>query len=202
VVANFELNLYRDALLRLHDHICPRQILGLRMGLYGAALLNVDVPQMGKRLLAFVETSGCFADGLSVATGCTFGHRTLYPIDYGKVAVTLVDCQTEQAIRIAPHRDSRAQALQACPSERSHWHSYLAAYQILDDEVLLTAQPVTINLSLKKLISQAGYRVVCEVCGEEILNEREEWRNGLVLCRACASDAYYTPISLKISAKQ
>jgi formylmethanofuran dehydrogenase subunit E len=56
-----------------HAHLCPRQVLGLRMGLLGGHLLRLEVPQTGKRLLTFVETDGCAADGVSVATGCTVG---------------------------------------------------------------------------------------------------------------------------------
>ncbi|HVO68573.1 MAG TPA: FmdE family protein [Aggregatilineaceae bacterium] len=197
----FDFEAYRESLAQMHDHICPRQILGLRMGLYGAALLNFTVPQTGKHLLAFVETNGCFADGIAVATGCTLGHRTLYLMDYGKVAITLVDTQTGQAVRVAPHQESRRRALEACPDTRSHWHAYLEAYQILDDEALLVAQPVTLNLALDRLISQPGRRVVCEGCGEEILNEREVRVGDTLLCRACAGEAYYLPTHLRVPAE-
>src|SRR5258708_35932390 len=104
------------------------------MGIDGAAFLKVDVPQASKRLSAFVETNGCFADGVTVATGCSLGHRTLYLMDYGKVAVTLVDKEVGQAIRLAPRAEVRRRALEICPNARSHWHSYLEAYQILEDE--------------------------------------------------------------------
>src|SRR5713226_1654992 len=142
MMTRFSLDSYRDRLLNLHDHLCPRQVLGLRMVIYGASLLNVPIPQCDKRLLAFVETNGCFADGVAVATGCALGHRTMYLMDYGKSAVTLVDSQTGQAVRLAPHKESRSRALERCPGEQSHWHSYLAAYQVLSDEDLLVAQPV------------------------------------------------------------
>ena len=122
---DFRLTAYSDALLKLHDHICPRQILGLRMGIYGADLLKVDVPQTNKRLLAFVETNGCFADGLTVATGCSLGHRTLYLMDYGKAATTLVDTETERAIRIAPHPECRNRAIRAITDASNHWDAYL-----------------------------------------------------------------------------
>jgi formylmethanofuran dehydrogenase subunit E len=49
------------------------------------------LPQNDKRLFAFVETDGCFYDGVAVASGCWVGHRTLRLMDYRKVAVTIVD---------------------------------------------------------------------------------------------------------------
>ena len=53
----------------MHKHLCPRQILGVRMGIVAAQLFPLELPQKDKRLLAFVETDGCFADGVSAATG-------------------------------------------------------------------------------------------------------------------------------------
>ncbi|MGQ9850725.1 MAG: FmdE family protein [Aggregatilineaceae bacterium] len=179
----------------LHAHLCPRQVLGVRMGLLGGRLLGLDVPQTGKRLLAFVETDGCAADGVAVATGCTVGHRTLRVIDFGKVAVTLVDTQTERAVRIAPSPHSRTQALDYAPEARSRWHAQLAAYQIMPDDELLIARPVVLRVSLEALLSKPGRRVTCEACGEEIINEREVVREGTVLCRACAGERYYDPLA-------
>lgn len=179
----------------LHAHLCPRQVLGVRMGLLGGRLLGLDVPQTGKRLLAFVETDGCAADGVAVATGCTVGHRTLRVIDFGKVAVTLVDTQTERAVRIAPSPHSRTQALDYAPEARSRWHAQLAAYQIMPDDELLIARPVVLRLSLEALLSKPGRRVTCEACGEEIINEREVVHEGTVLCRACAGERYYDPLA-------
>jgi len=46
-----------------HGHLCPGQVLGVRMGLYAQESFPFPFPQKDKRLLAFVETDGCFADG-------------------------------------------------------------------------------------------------------------------------------------------
>jgi len=99
-----------EASAALHRHLCPRQVLGARMGMLAAHELNLDLPQSGKRLLTIVETDGCFADGVSVATGCWIGRRTLRVEDFGKVAATFVDTQTGRAIRIAPRHDARTAA--------------------------------------------------------------------------------------------
>ncbi|RMG81603.1 MAG: formylmethanofuran dehydrogenase, partial [Chloroflexi bacterium] len=47
-----------------HNHVCPRQVLGVRMGVLAAKLFDLPLPQTNKRLLAIVETDGCFADGV------------------------------------------------------------------------------------------------------------------------------------------
>ncbi|MBX3081393.1 MAG: TraR/DksA C4-type zinc finger protein [Anaerolineae bacterium] len=170
------------------------------MGLYGAAKLNIEVPQANKRMIAFVELNGCFADGVAVATGCTLGHRTMYLMDYGKTAVTLVDSKTNAAVRIAPRADSRERALALCLNAKSKWHAYFEAYQQLDEDELFTIEPVTMNLDLTNLISRAGHRVTCEECGEEIINEREVRKDGRVLCLACAGSAYYVTNDVAIAA--
>ena len=82
-----------------HKHLCPRQVLGARIGLAGGIALDLPLPRQDKRLLVIIETDGCFADGIEVATGCTVGHRTLRVEDYGKIAATFIDVKTEQAVR-------------------------------------------------------------------------------------------------------
>lgn len=175
----------------MHRHLCPRQVLGARMGMYAGELLGLKLPQTNKRLYVFVETDGCFADGVSVATGCWLGRRTMRLIDEGKVAATFVDTQTGNAVRIAPHPNTRTLARQYAPDARSRWHAYLIAYQLMPVTDLLVAQPVTLTVDLKAIISRNGIRTTCERCGEEIINAREIIHDGQVVCRTCAGDRYY-----------
>jgi formylmethanofuran dehydrogenase subunit E len=174
-----------------HDHLCPRQVLGVRMGMYAGELLELDLPQSDKRVFAFVETDGCLIDGITVATGCAVGHRTMRVMDYGKSAATFVDTLTERAIRIAPSRESRTRAFAYAPHAPDKWHAQLEAYQVMPNAELLSVQEVTLNVSLAAIISRHGMRVVCEQCGEDVINEREIYRAARVLCRACAEGAYY-----------
>ena len=60
-----------------HSHLCPRQILGVRMGLYGMKISAFDQAPVKKRLLVIVESDGCFADGIIAATNYTVGYRSL-----------------------------------------------------------------------------------------------------------------------------
>lgn len=177
-----------------HKRLCPRQVLGVRMGLLGARLLNLDRPDADKRLLVIIETDGCFADGISAATGCTIGARTLRVIDHGKVAAVFIDTETDRAVRIVPHPHSRERAQQITPWAQSRWHAQLEAYQVMLDEELFTVQSVELTLASNKLISRPGRKAMCEACGEEIINEREVLQGGRVLCRACAGDGYWQAI--------
>jgi formylmethanofuran dehydrogenase subunit E len=176
-----------------HHHLCPRQVLGVRMGMLAGIVLELDLPQADKRLFAFVECDGCGNGGISVATGCWVDRRTLRVMDYGKLAATFVDTQSGRAIRIWPKAESRVLAEQNGMDELDCWHKQLEAYQVLPDEELFTVQPVQLTVSLEKIISLPGLRVNCEVCGEEITNEGEVLQGGRVLCRACAGERYYAP---------
>lgn len=139
----------------------------------------------------FVETDGCAADGISVATGCTVGHRTLRVVDFGKVAATFVDTQTGRAVRIRPHPAARDRSVASVPGARTRWHAQLEAYQTMPDEDLLVAEPVSLEIDLEAVLSRPGHRVLCEACAEEVINEREVHNGGRILCRACAGEAYY-----------
>jgi formylmethanofuran dehydrogenase subunit E len=161
------------------------------MGLLGGRVLGLDVPGVGKRLLTLVETDGCAADGVSVATGCTVGNRRMRVIDFGKVAATFVDIERDRAVRIVPRNGIRALARRWMPEAKSRWHAQLKAYKMMPDTDLLVAQSVELSISLERLLSKPGYRVNCEACGEEIINEREIINEGTMLCRACAGQSYY-----------
>lgn len=174
-----------------HSHLCPRQVLGVRMGLRAAALLGLDLPQQDKRLFTFMETDGCAADGVSVATGCWVGRRTMRIVDYGKVAATFVDTLTGQAFRVWPNPDARNRAAEFAPPGADRWHAQLFGYQSMPDALLLVAAPVALSVSLAAIISQPGLRAVCEQCGEEIMNAREQMCDGRLLCQACAGSPYY-----------
>lgn len=181
-------------LTALHRHVCPRQVLGVRMGLYAGELLGLDLPRSDKRVLVFVETDGCLADSISVATGCWLGRRTLRLVDQGKTAATFVDTVTGRAIRIRPQPSARRRALDQVPDAADRWHAQLHGYRIMPTVELLGAEPVTMALDLDAIRSSPGKRVVCAECGEDIMNEREVIRDGATSCRACAGDRYYVPV--------
>ncbi|RJP48271.1 MAG: formylmethanofuran dehydrogenase [Anaerolineaceae bacterium] len=176
---------------RDHSHLCPRQILGVRLGLAGMAALGFDAPPAGKRLLVIAEADGCFADGVTAATNCTVGHRTLRVEDYGKTAATFVDVKTGCTVRVAPATDIRQKAYAYSPDEPRHYFAQMAAYQIMPADEMFTVTEVQLVTPIEAILSRPGIRVDCDMCGEEIMNEREVSQNGLTLCRLCAHGGYY-----------
>ncbi|MGW8223280.1 MAG: FmdE family protein [Syntrophobacteria bacterium] len=102
-----------DAGLLMHGHKCPAMPLGLRAGAAAMNALNVGRAKDGQ-LMALVEIGDyhcatCFADGIQMITGCTFGKGNIKKLHYGKWGLTLIDRKSKQAVRVAP----KATAMQA-----------------------------------------------------------------------------------------
>lgn len=181
-----------------HRHLCPRQVLGARLGLAGLRALGLVDDDYGprfdngrKRLLTIVETDGCGADGIAVATDCYVGRRTLRVLDYGKVAAVLVDTKTETAVRVHPSPKSRHLAARYAPEAQNRWESYLLGYQRIPDADLIVVTPVRLTQPLAAILSRPNRRAICAHCGEEIINERELIVENKILCQTCASGRYY-----------
>jgi formylmethanofuran dehydrogenase subunit E len=58
-------------------------------------------------------------------------------------------------------------------------------------EELVFIEEVQLNTPISEIVSRAGVRVNCEICGEEIINEREVCHDDRMLCKACCGQAYY-----------
>jgi formylmethanofuran dehydrogenase subunit E len=97
---------------RLHGHKCPAMPLGLRAG--AAAMNALAVPRaQDKELLAELELGDdhcahCFADGVQMITGCTFGKENIRKVSYGKLGLTLIDRATGRAVRVVPRPQAQA----------------------------------------------------------------------------------------------
>lgn len=177
-----------------HSHLCPRQVLGVRAGLAGLAALRLTHLHKDKHLLVVLETDGCFADGIEVSTGVAIGHRTLRIEDYGKIAATFIKVPGGEAVRISPRLDIRQRAWDYAPSEKKYYYTQLHAYQVMPESELFNIKEVELAIPLEKIISRAGVRTECDFCGEDIINERQVYRDGFTLCRACAGPAYYVEL--------
>ena len=100
--------LYKAGLL-LHGHKCPAMPMGLRAGL--AALEALGVPRAADgQLTALIEIDSehcatCYADGIQMATGCTFGKGNIRKLGYGKFVLTLVDDKTGRSVRVATRNE-------------------------------------------------------------------------------------------------
>lgn len=175
-----------------HGHLCPGQVVGVRMAMVGCQTLGIDEPRGSKRLLVYVEIDRCAADAIGSVTGCRLGKRTLKHVDYGKLAATFVDTVTGRAVRVAALEEAREQAPAYAPHVSGDRHPIqAAAYAVMPDEKLLTVREVKLSVPREDMPGPPISRVRCAVCGEGVNDRREVRDSGQVLCRACAGGAYY-----------
>jgi formylmethanofuran dehydrogenase subunit E len=93
----------------IHGHHCAGQVLGVRMAMIGCREVGIDEPKNCKKLIIYVEMDRCATDAVQAVTGCSLGKRTLKFLDYGKMAATFINTETQQAVRILAKDDARAQ---------------------------------------------------------------------------------------------
>ena len=174
-----------------HSRLCPRPVLGARMGLYGLQLLGLSGQNRAKRMLVIVETDGCFAEGIEEVTGCTIGQRTLRIEDYGKVAATFVSLLTDEALRLAPQPGIRDQAAHYTARPQNRYQAQLEGYQVMPADELFSVQKVQLRQPLHTIIGVPDRRVNCSGCGEEIINQRETQAGARFYCQTCIGGGYY-----------
>ena len=95
---------------QFHGHKCPAMPMGLRVGAAAMNALGVERACDGQ-LVALVEIgenhcATCFADGIQMITGCTFGKGNIVRLNYGKWGVTLVDKAKGRAVRVTPRAEA------------------------------------------------------------------------------------------------
>ncbi len=178
----------------LHGHLCPGQVLGVRMGILGSELVGVDDPLHSKKLIVYVEIDRCATDAIQSVTGCKLGKRTLKYVDYGKMAATFLNTDTGTAYRLSVRDDARERAHACAPEGASKQEAQLQGYTLMPQDELFIVSPVRLALPEEDQPGRPVSRVTCEGCGEGV-NDRREVRVGKrVLCRACAHGAYYQPL--------
>jgi formylmethanofuran dehydrogenase subunit E len=179
-----------------HGHMCPGQILGIRMAMLGLRSIGIDDPVKDrKRLLTFVEIDRCATDAVSLVTGCRLGKRSLKYLDYGKVAATFVNLETGRAVRVVARDDSRAKAKAMFPAINDSSQAQLEAYKVMENDDLFNLAAVRVKLKPEDLPGRPHSRVTCEQCGEGVNDGRERRQGERLLCRSCAGEPYYEVVT-------
>jgi formylmethanofuran dehydrogenase subunit E len=181
-----------DAAVKQHGHLCPGQVLGVRMTLRGLAELDMPVPPPAKSLIAIVETDRCAADAVATVSGCSLGRRTLKHFNFGKMAASFLDLRTGAAVRVTAREDARDHAASYAPGFEDPHRAQTQAYRLMPDHELLTVQSIEVRLSEADMPGRPRQRVVCARCGEAVSDAREVWMAGQAWCRACAGQSYYS----------
>ena len=185
---------------QLHGHMCAGQLLGARMALLGCRLVGLDDPRGADRrkTIVWVEIDRCMADAVSAATGVRLGKRSLKYVDYGKVAATFLNTETNKAVRVVARESSRALADEKFPSIANKRERQFRTYSEATDEELFASEFVRLELNEMDAPGSPRSRVICAVCSEGVNDGREIIRaDGSVVCRSCSGPGYYQRVTTK-----
>ncbi|WP_425804792.1 FmdE family protein [Desulfitobacterium sp. Sab5] len=169
---------------KFHGHVCTGIVFGVRIARAGLNYLGIEDPSKNKDFLVYVEADRCIADAVQSVTGCSLGKRRLKWMDYGKMAASFIDINTQKGIRIVVDHKQRM------PSDADNvtfWNQF-------SNEELFRFEPITVALNPEDLPSKPIRKATCEICQEKILDGRERQKDGKILCKACADGAYYQKI--------
>jgi len=177
-----------------HGHLCPGQVVGVRMAMLGCRLIGLDEPTRRdqiKKLIVYVEMDRCTADAVAHVTGVKLGRRSLKFVDYGIMAATFVNLETDQAYRILSTEESRDLAALYAPEVESKKEQQLEAYKRMPDSVLFRVHEVQVRLGEYDMPGPTRRKVACSRCGQVVRDGREVRKNGQILCRPCSSGCYF-----------
>ncbi len=124
-------------------------------------------------------------------TGVKLGRRSLKFMDYGILAATFVNLETEKAFRVISTEVARRLAPLYAPEIDGKHHQQLEAYQRMPDSVLFRVQRVSVPLDEFDLPGPTRRRVPCARCGQVVRDHREVLKDGVPLCKPCAQSAYF-----------
>lgn len=180
---------------KTHGHLCPGQVVGVRMAMLGCRLLGLDNPtsrEQIKKFLVYVEMDRCTADAVTYVTGVKLGRRSLKFMDYGIMAATFVHLETGDAYRIISTEESRELSDVYAPEENEKSKQQILAYKRMPDNVLFKVQEVDVKVNDLDMPGPTKMKTPCSRCGQVIRDGKEVMIGGEPVCRPCSDDCYFS----------
>lgn len=187
--------------LWFHGHKCPTMTLGLRLSLAAMEALGVEQRAGDRELVALVELAKdhcatCFADGVQVATGCTYGKGNIKKLHYGKWGLLLIDRKKDKAVRVAPlaeamEANKRTEFMALCragvpPTQISAEIAEPLVEQVMNAPVDQLFKVGDVFDYAYAAVPHSFESVVCEECGEMVVERKARMQEGRLLCIPCA----------------
>jgi formylmethanofuran dehydrogenase subunit E len=178
-----------------HGHLCPGQVVGVRMAILGCRLIGMDQPKridQIKKLLVYVEMDRCTADAVAHVTGVKLGRRSLKFVDYGIMAATFMNLDTRDSYRVLSTEDARDLAQVYAPEFATTSERQIAAFTRMPDSVLFRVQKVRVKIDEFDLPGPTRRKATCSRCGQVIRDAREILLQGNPVCKPCTDRSYFT----------
>jgi len=180
-----------------HGHLCPGQVVGVRMAMEGCRLIGLDnpseLPQI-KKLIVYVEMDRCATDAISFVTGARLGRRSLKFVDNGIMAATFVNLETKKAVRIVSKESARNLAENYTPEISNQRQQQLQAYKKMNIADLFDIEEVRVDVPACDMPGPTRFKQTCSNCGQVVRDKKEVMKNDKILCRPCALGTYYQPV--------
>jgi formylmethanofuran dehydrogenase subunit E len=169
---------------QFHGDICHGIRIGTRMTMSGLRRIGITDPkgEDRKKLMVFVEIDRCTTDAIMALTGCRPGKRTMKIRDYGKMAATFINLETNKAARVVIKGKSK-------PGENEKGDQ--PDFAALAENELFTITEVEVPLRPEDMPGKPLRRVSCSRCGETIMDGREVQSGEQTFCVPCASATDY-----------
>ncbi|PIE67798.1 MAG: formylmethanofuran dehydrogenase [Deltaproteobacteria bacterium] len=192
-----DFNTLLEGSAQAHGHLCPGQLVGVRMAMLGCRLIGLENPRELphiKQLIVYVEIDRCATDAIAYVTGVKLGRRSLKFVDNGIMAATFVNLENELAFRIVSTEKSRDLAHVYAADFGDTRQQQLQAYMKMSDEDLFTVTPVQVAVPFHDMPGPSHFKARCDNCGATVRDKKEVLINDRVLCRPCAYGTYYRPL--------
>ena len=169
---------------QLHGHKCPAIPLGLRAG--AAAMNALAVARAKEKELSAVLELGddhcahCFAEGVQMITGCTFGKGNIRKAGFGKFGLILTEQATGRSVRVVPRPEAQLASRQTPYFQE--WRVRGIPASRVPDEVVVPLIEQVMNAPQERILSVgAEFRTeenlkpqtfaidLCEACGELVV---------------------------------
>ncbi len=181
---NFETLLKGAA--KAHGHLCPGQVVGVRMAMNGCRLIGLDnpseLPQI-KKLIVYVEIDRCATDAISFVTGVTLGHRSLKFLDHGIMAATFLNLETKKAFRLVSTESSRDLVNIYAPEIKDPQLRQIEAYKRMPLEEMFDIKEVFVQPDACDMPGPTKFKATCQHCGQVVRDKKEIMTNDKILCR-------------------
>jgi formylmethanofuran dehydrogenase subunit E len=168
-----------------HGELCP----GLATGIQVARLAMRELGEL-TNVVAVAETDMCGVDAVQALSGCTIGNRNLIVLDYGKIGFQFF--KDGSAIRISGRHPwslefqaARRRMLAGTASDEER-RNYPKLRDAEVDRILSTPLEELFTVrefnAGRPLTSTVDPWLICDECGEEVMESRVRYFQGRELC--------------------
>ena len=182
--------------IAFHGHSCPGLAYGLRVAEFA---LQEFGHSKDEEIVAVSETDMCAVDAIQALVGCSFGKGNLLYRDLGKVAFTFFRRSDGKCLRVVRKPEvpdeisketrelTRKKAMRQLTEAETARREELRRRRI---DAIMNADPDDLFWVREAPFDMPSHArivdtLVCEACGEPVMETRTRRAGGKVLCEPC-----------------